>query len=121
MQIKQVSLMEGILKEYQVKGTLNQFELSRILIIGINLCYLERKFPYLVIPRLVAMINMGAISLSSARLRKEKHSISNMCTSSMNNTYKISKHNNIEIHPQTKCCRCNCGLRRGRIRKNSIG
>ena len=33
---------------------------------------------YLVIPRLVAMIRMGARSLSSARLRNEKHSMSNM-------------------------------------------
>ena len=40
-------------------------------------------------PLLVAMMRMGARSLSSARLRKEKHSMSNMCTSSMNNTCSV--------------------------------
>ena len=35
---------------------------------------------------LVAMMRMGAMSLSSARFRKEKHSMSNMCTSSINRT-----------------------------------
>lgn len=44
------------------------------------------KGAYLVIPLLVAIIRTGAISLSSARLRKEKHSISSMCTSSTNST-----------------------------------
>ena len=38
------------------------------------------------IPRFVAMITNGANSFSRARLRKEKHSMSSMCTSSMNNT-----------------------------------
>lgn len=33
-----------------------------------------------VMPRLVATTRMGAMSLSSARLRKEKHSMSSMCT-----------------------------------------
>ena len=45
------------------------------------------KKNYLVIPLLVAIIKIGAMSLSSARLRKEKHSISSMCTSSINNTW----------------------------------
>ena len=40
----------------------------------------------LVIPLLVAKITTGAASLSSALLRKEKHSISNICTSSMKST-----------------------------------
>lgn len=34
--------------------------------------------PYRVMPRLVAMMRTGAMSLSSARLRNEKHSMSNM-------------------------------------------
>lgn len=42
--------------------------------------------PDLVMPLLVAMMRMGAMSPSSARFRKEKHSISSMCTSSMNRT-----------------------------------
>ena len=42
--------------------------------------------PDLVMPLLVAMMRMGAMSPSSARFRKEKHSISSMCTSSMNST-----------------------------------
>ena len=37
----------------------------------------------LVMPRLVATTSTGAMSVSSARLRKEKHSMSSMCTSSM--------------------------------------
>ncbi len=41
---------------------------------------------YLVMPLLVAIIRMGAMSLSRARLRNEKHSMSNMCTSSINST-----------------------------------
>ena len=41
---------------------------------------------YRVIPLLVAMISTGAMSPSRARLRNEKHSISNMWTSSMNRT-----------------------------------
>ena len=44
------------------------------------------KGGYLVMPLLVAMMRMGAMSLSKARLRKEKHSMSNMCTSSMKST-----------------------------------
>jgi hypothetical protein len=40
----------------------------------------------LVMPLLVARMTTGAASLSSARLRKEKHSMSSMCTSSMNST-----------------------------------
>ena len=36
----------------------------------------------LVMPRLVATTSMGAMSLSRARLRKEKHSMSSMCTCS---------------------------------------
>ena len=40
----------------------------------------------LVIPLLLAMTTSGARSPSSARLRKEKHSMSSMCTSSMNST-----------------------------------
>ena len=43
---------------------------------------------YLVIPLFVAMIRIGAISLSKARFKNEKLSMSNMCTSSMNNTCK---------------------------------
>ena len=46
--------------------------------------------PYLVMPLLVAMIRMGAMSDSSARFRKEKHSISSMCTSSMKRTCKTT-------------------------------
>ena len=42
--------------------------------------------PYFVIPRFVAMINIGAISLSKARFKNEKHSISNIWTSSINKT-----------------------------------
>eukprot|EP00835_Amoeboradix_gromovi_P004773 NODE_394_length_9435_cov_0.160347.p8 type:complete len:102 gc:universal NODE_394_length_9435_cov_0.160347:7137-7442(+) len=38
------------------------------------------------LPLLLAMITIGANSSSSILLRKEKHSMSNMCTSSMNNT-----------------------------------
>ena len=33
---------------------------------------------YLVMPLLVAMMRMGAMSVSSARFRNEKHSMSNM-------------------------------------------
>lgn len=40
-----------------------------------------------VMPRLVAMMRTGAMSLSRARLRKEKLSISSMWTSSMNSTW----------------------------------
>ncbi|CAK5280381.1 unnamed protein product [Mycena citricolor] len=39
------------------------------------------------IPRLEAMMTRGDSSFSNARLRNEKHSMSNMCTSSMNRTY----------------------------------
>lgn len=35
------------------------------------------------------MIKMGAMSLSSARFKKEKHSISNMWTSSMKRTWRV--------------------------------
>ena len=38
-------------------------------------------------PRLVAMMRTGAMSLSRARLRKEKLSMSSMWTSSMNSTW----------------------------------
>jgi hypothetical protein len=41
---------------------------------------------YLVIPLFVAIINIGAISLSNARFKNEKHSISNIWTSSINKT-----------------------------------
>ena len=37
-------------------------------------------------PLLVAIMRMGAMSPSRARLRKEKHSMSSMCTSSMKST-----------------------------------
>ncbi len=47
--------------------------------------FLKIKF-YFVIPRLVAMIKIGAISLSKARFKNEKHSISNIWTSSINKT-----------------------------------
>ena len=40
-----------------------------------------------VMPRLVAMMSTGAMSLSRARLRKEKLSMSSMWTSSMNSTW----------------------------------
>lgn len=43
---------------------------------------------HFVIPLLVAMMRIGAMSDSRARFRNEKHSISSMWTSSMNNTYK---------------------------------
>jgi len=42
---------------------------------------------YRVMPLLVAMMSTGDRSLSSARFRKEKHSMSSMCTSSMNSTW----------------------------------
>lgn len=48
----------------------------------------EDNVIYLVIPLFVATINTGAMSDSRARLRNEKHSISNMCTSSINRTFK---------------------------------
>ncbi len=44
-----------------------------------------------VIPLLVAMMRIGAMSLSSARFRYEKHSMSNMCTSSMNKTCTMER------------------------------
>lgn len=39
-------------------------------------------------PRFVAIMRIGAKSLSNARFRNEKHSISNMWTSSINKTYR---------------------------------
>jgi len=39
-----------------------------------------------VIPLLVATIIIGAASLSKALFKKEKHSMSNICTSSINKT-----------------------------------
>ncbi len=42
---------------------------------------------HLVIPLLVAMMSIGDMSLSRARFRKEKHSTSSMCTSSIKRTY----------------------------------
>jgi hypothetical protein len=42
-------------------------------------------------PLFVAMISTGAMSLSKARFKKEKLSMSNMCTSSMNKTCKQIK------------------------------
>lgn len=55
-----------------------------------NLC----TGPYLVIPLLVAIIRMGAMSDSRALFRKEKHSMSSMCTSSINNTYNRKNSSN---------------------------
>ena len=46
--------------------------------------------PYRVMPLLVAMMRTGERSVSSARFRKEKHSMSSICTSSMNNTCQAS-------------------------------
>ena len=46
---------------------------------------------YLVIPLLVAMIRTGAISFSNILFRKEKHSMSNICTSSINRTPETRK------------------------------
>ena len=62
---------------------------------------------YLVIPLLVAIIRIGAMSDSSARFRNEKHSISNMCTSSMKSTYMTTptltqRHSN--THPWNNLC-----------------
>ena len=37
-----------------------------------------KEYTYFVMPLLVAIIKIGDISLSKARFRKEKHSISNM-------------------------------------------
>ena len=65
--------------------------LKRILAHKVSNQTVSRKLgvqSYLVIPLLVATIRIGDISLSKARLRNEKHSISNMCTSSTNNTWK---------------------------------
>lgn len=42
-------------------------------------------------PRLVAMMRTGERSLSKARFRKEKHSMSNMWTSSIKRTYGSEK------------------------------
>ena len=54
---------------------------------GVIISMIKAKFSaYLVIPLLVAIISIGARSLSSARFRNEKHSMSNMCTSSINST-----------------------------------
>lgn len=50
------------------------------------------KAAHRVMPRLVAMMRTGAMSLSRARLRKEKLSISSMWTSSMNSTWKPVGH-----------------------------
>ena len=44
-----------------------------------------------VMPRFVAMTRTGARSLSSARLRNEKHSMSSMWTSSMKSTWTERK------------------------------
>lgn len=42
---------------------------------------------YRVMPLLVAIMRTGERSLSRARFKKEKHSMSSICTSSINNTY----------------------------------
>lgn len=52
---------------------------------------------YLVIPLFVAIIRTGAMSLSRARLRNEKHSISSIWTSSTNNTWNTNIKQNLFI------------------------
>ena len=44
-----------------------------------------------------ATINTGAMSSSRARFKNEKHSISNMCTSSMNRTCLFLKNKPLEM------------------------
>ena len=53
--------------------------------------YKENKLYYLVMPLFVAIIKIGAISLSRALFKNEKLSISNIWTSSINNTCKEIK------------------------------
>lgn len=49
---------------------------------------IQYKTTNLVIPLFVATIRMGAMSLSRARFKNEKHSMSSMCTSSMKRTWR---------------------------------
>ena len=51
-------------------------------------CGLRKRVPRIrAMPRFEAIMTRGASSFSSARLRNEKHSMSSICTSSMNSTY----------------------------------
>jgi hypothetical protein len=51
-------------------------------------CGLRKRVPRMrAMPRFEAIMTRGASSFSSARLRNEKHSMSSICTSSMNSTY----------------------------------
>lgn len=49
-------------------------------------------------PLLVAIMRTGERSLSRARFKKEKHSMSSICTSSINNTYNQKEKRLTETH-----------------------
>ena len=60
-------------------------------------------------PLFVAIIKIGDMSLSNARFKNEKHSISNMWTSSINRTFdksNIKKWSNREMHHLCRKIQC---------------